>query len=336
MPLVDGPDLRTIRRELARIEVSKSNQKSPVSESDPAIAERSTANRQNRISPSPRPRGEGRGEGSSLGCIPPSSLPREEGQGEGPSLGCVSPSPRPRGEGRGEGPSLPPAHAEERVSKSRHETYTVANPDAPDDRAALGSHNSHMRAVALVGLQAARALEHAHQRGILHRDVKPSNLLLASSGTVYLTDFGLARQADIAYADLTATGDIPGTLRYMAPERLHGACEPRSDVYGLGLTLYELLTLRPAFDTHERGRLLKEVANSNPPLPSKLESGIPRNLETIVMKAIEKEPVHRYAVSVGRWPTTCGGSWITSRSTRGDPPWWTSRRDGRGAIKQSS
>jgi eukaryotic-like serine/threonine-protein kinase len=255
MPLVDGPDLRTIRRELARTVVSKSNEWSPGPESDPAVAEHSIANIANRISP----------------------------------------SPRLRGEGRGEGPSSDRQHNYGSNSRSRSETYLVANPDSPDDRAALGSHNSHMRAVALVGLQAARALEHAHQREILHRDVKPSNLLLDSQGTVFLTDFGLARQTDFHHADLTATGDLPGTLRYLAPERLRGWCDPRSDVYSLGLTLYELLTLRPVFEYLDRGRLIQAVATTDPLPPRKLDGEIPRDLETIVLKAIEKEPAHRYA-----------------------------------------
>jgi WD40 repeat protein len=175
------------------------------------------------------------------------------------------------------------------------ETYVVVNPTNHADHAALGSPGSHSRAVAMLGLQAASALEHAHQQGILHRDVKPSNLLLDSRGTVFLTDFGLARQSDILHADLTATGDIPGTLRYLAPERLRGWCDPRSDVYSLGLSLYELLTLRPVFDDFGRGRLIQAIESKEPPPPRKIRAEIPRDLETIILKAISKEPNARYA-----------------------------------------
>ena len=91
-------------------------------------------------------------------------------------------------------------------------------------------------------------------RGVLHRDVKPSNLLLDVRGTLWVTDFGLAKLSDSE--DLTHTGDILGTLRYMAPERFRGQSDVRSDVYGLGLTLYELLALRPAFEEADRSRLI--------------------------------------------------------------------------------
>ena len=97
--------------------------------------------------------------------------------------------------------------------------------------------------MARVGIQVAEALEYAHAYGVLHRDIKPSNLLLDDRGTVWVTDFGLAKAA----ADeqmLTQSGDIVGTLRYMAPERFEGKSDGRGDVYSLGLTLYELLTLR--------------------------------------------------------------------------------------------
>jgi serine/threonine protein kinase len=94
--------------------------------------------------------------------------------------------------------------------------------------------------VARVGLQVAEALAYAHGQGVLHRDIKPSNLLLDAQGKVWVTDFGLAKTD--AHEDLTHTGDIIGTLRYMAPERFQGQSDPRSDVYGLGITLYELLT----------------------------------------------------------------------------------------------
>ena len=100
--------------------------------------------------------------------------------------------------------------------------------------------------VARIGVQVAEALEYANRQGVLHRDIKPSNLLLDGGGTVWVTDFGLAKT--IGVDDLTATGDIVGTVRYMAPERFQGQCDARSDIYSLGLSLYELAAQRPAFE----------------------------------------------------------------------------------------
>jgi hypothetical protein len=146
--------------------------------------------------------------------------------------------------------------------------------------------------VAQVGLQVAEALAYAHGHKILHRDIKPSNLLLDLEGTVWVTDFGLAKAEE--GDDLTRTGGVVGTLRYLAPERFDGVSDARSDVYSLGLTLYEMLTLRPAFTETERGRLIRQVTQEEPPRPRKLDRRIPRDLETLVLKAAAKEPARRY------------------------------------------
>ncbi len=148
------------------------------------------------------------------------------------------------------------------------------------------------RNVAGVGLQVAEALEYAHAQGVLHRDIKPSNLLLDARGVVWVTDFGLARSEGGEH--LTQTGDILGTLAYMAPERFKGWSDPRSDVYSLGLTIYELLTGRSAFRDSDRGRLIRKVLHEEPPRPRKLAPRVPIDLETIVLKAIEKDPEARY------------------------------------------
>jgi serine/threonine protein kinase/WD40 repeat protein len=145
--------------------------------------------------------------------------------------------------------------------------------------------------VARIGQQTASALAYAHQRGIIHRDIKPSNLLLDSSGVVWVTDFGLAKTDE---EGLTHTGDILGTLRYMAPERFQGKSDARSDVYALGLTLYELLVLRPAFMAEDRLRIVELVKEQEPPAPRSLDTRVPRDLETIVQTAIAKDPRRRY------------------------------------------
>jgi serine/threonine protein kinase/WD40 repeat protein len=154
------------------------------------------------------------------------------------------------------------------------------------------SGNQYWQSVARVGVQVAEALAHAAGQGILHRDIKPSNLLLDDSGNVWVTDFGLAKADD--QQDLTHTGDIIGTLRYLAPERFNGQGDLRSDVYSLGLTLYEMLVLRAAFDEADRNKLVKQVMHDEPVRPRKLNPRVPRDLETVVLKAIARDPGHRY------------------------------------------
>jgi WD40 repeat protein/serine/threonine protein kinase/Tfp pilus assembly protein PilF len=150
----------------------------------------------------------------------------------------------------------------------------------------------YFHSVAAIGLQVAEALNYAHGQGIVHRDIKPSNLLLDTAGRVWITDFGLAKVED--WEDLTHTGDVVGTLRYMAPERLQGKSAPHSDIYGLGITLYELLTLRPAFEDVNRTRLMERIAHEEPPRLRKLDRRIPPDLETVVLKASAKEASRRY------------------------------------------
>jgi WD40 repeat protein/serine/threonine protein kinase len=148
------------------------------------------------------------------------------------------------------------------------------------------------QSVARIGLQVAQALEYAHQHGIVHRDVKPSNLLLDLAGTVWVTDFGLAKADD--QQNLTHTGDVLGTFRYMPPEAFEGQADARGDIYSIGLTLYELLALRPAFADKERNQLIKQVTTTEPAPLDRLRPEVPRDLVTIVHKAISKEPSRRY------------------------------------------
>lgn len=147
--------------------------------------------------------------------------------------------------------------------------------------------------VAGLGIQAAEALAHAHGQGMLHRDVKPANLLLEPSGHLRLTDFGLAKLADDL--SLTDTGGLPGTLRYLAPECLDADGDARSDLYGLGLTLYEVLLGRPAFTESNRVRLLQQVRDAEPAAPRSIASDVPLDLETILLKTTARDPNGRYA-----------------------------------------
>jgi WD40 repeat protein/serine/threonine protein kinase/tetratricopeptide (TPR) repeat protein len=155
---------------------------------------------------------------------------------------------------------------------------------------------AYARTVARIGLQVAGALAYAHKSGFLHRDIKPSNILLDPAGTAWVADFGLAKGAEEEEA-LTQTGDIIGTIRYLPPERLDGRSDARGDVYSLGATLYELLTLRPVFDETDRSRLIERVLGTEPIPPRQIDRHIPHDLETVVLKAIEKDPARRYATA---------------------------------------
>jgi hypothetical protein len=180
---------------------------------------------------------------------------------------------------------------------------TAAAPTVADRRASGTTDRSNrspgfFRSTARLGVQAAEALEHAHQLGVVHRDIKPGNLLVDGHGHLWVTDFGLAQfQSDAA---LTVTGDLVGTLRYMSPEQAlakRKLVDHRTDIYSLGATLYELLTLEPPFHGRDREELLRQIAFEEPRLPRRLNPAIPTDLETIIMKALGKSPEERYATA---------------------------------------
>lgn len=149
----------------------------------------------------------------------------------------------------------------------------------------------YFRNVASIANQISEALAYAHARGVVHRDIKPSNLILDTKGVIWVTDFGMAKTDA---EPLTRTGDIVGTIHYMAPERFRGQCDARADIYAAGLTLYELLALKPAFEAADRLRLMELIAHQDPARPRSINPRIPRDLETVVLKAIDKDPARRY------------------------------------------
>jgi len=144
--------------------------------------------------------------------------------------------------------------------------------------------------------QLAGALAHAHANAVLHRDIKPSNVLLSADGEPHLGDFGLAAPLE-GGGDLTLPGQVAGTAAYLAPELLAGAdrASPRSDLYSLGAVLFECLTGRPPFVGDSTASIFAQLAGAEPPPPRLLRSDIPRDLETICLKCLEKTPARRYA-----------------------------------------
>ena len=135
------------------------------------------------------------------------------------------------------------------------------------------------------------------ERGVVHRDLKPGNILLTADGTPKLTDFGLARRLE-GSAGLTQSGAPLGTPGYMAPEQAEGRLGevgPAADTYALGAILYELLTGRPPFRAETAAETLHQVVSQEPVPPSRLNAAVPRDLETICLKCLEKNPGRRYA-----------------------------------------
>lgn len=161
-----------------------------------------------------------------------------------------------------------------------------------------GDPPARSRHVAALGVQAATALQAAHEVGTVHRDVKPSNLMLDAQGDVWVTDFGLARcRRD---HDLTRTGDLLGTMRYMSPEQLEAGqaiLDHRTDIYSLGVTLYELLTLRPAVRGETPAAIIQQLTRGNPYRPRLFAPGIPVELENILLKATARDRDDRYATA---------------------------------------
>jgi WD40 repeat protein/serine/threonine protein kinase len=191
-----------------------------------------------------------------------------------------------------------PSKSEPQVDDQRDGTAQTDPPPSPTGESTPSgdlmrqTRIEYFRHVASMGVQVAEALGYVHSHGIIHRDIKPSNLLLDVQGRVWVTDFGLAKTK--RPEELTHTGDLLGTLCYMAPERFHGQTNALSDIYGLGVTLYEMLARRPAFQASDPAQLMLRITSEDPARPRQFDARVPRDLETIVMKAMDKSPARRY------------------------------------------
>ena len=169
--------------------------------------------------------------------------------------------------------------------------FSASNRSSAGQSIVIGDPAVHARRVARLGIQIAGALQHAHDEGIIHRDIKPSNILIDVKDRAWVADFGVAK---INGSSLTRTGALVGTLRYMAPEQFHGNVDARTDVWALGLTLYEFLTLRPAYRAGEQAGAGPHAPHLRPPSPRKLCRDLPSELEAVVLHAMEPEPADRY------------------------------------------
>jgi serine/threonine protein kinase len=185
------------------------------------------------------------------------------------------------------------------TDKSRGSNADMTSAAAAIDKANAGSgmqlrglRRNSWRLFARIAAQAGKALDYAHRQGVLHNDIKPANLLLDRTGKTWVADFGLARPLDPP--DSPEGRGLAGTLRYMAPERFSGWFDELSDLYSLGITLYELVTRRAAFEVQDRAALIKAITTAGPIAPRQIDDEIPRDLETIILQAIRRDPDERY------------------------------------------
>ncbi|MCA9014223.1 MAG: serine/threonine protein kinase [Planctomycetaceae bacterium] len=190
--------------------------------------------------------------------------------------------------------SLTQAGSDTSLSNTEDSQVEFLNQSTPRDEVCpeVEKYVGSPQNIAALGIQAANALQYAHDRGILHRDIKPGNLLLDRDGLLCITDFGLARAAE--QNDLSKSTDMAGTLGYMAPEMFRGETCRQSDIYGLGITLYELLTKRPAINRTSRHEMIDQITRGSIPALRRINPEIPRDLETIIQKAIAADTKHRY------------------------------------------
>lgn len=155
---------------------------------------------------------------------------------------------------------------------------------------------SDFRWLATLGANLSDALSYAHSHGILHRDIKPSNLILDHQDTLWITDFGLAKDVS-CNSQLTQIGEVVGTPQYLPPESLDGIYDQRSEVYGVGLILYELTTLRAAYSGGSPAELIRAIATQSPQAVRRVNPKVPLDLATIIDKALSRDPLHRYATA---------------------------------------
>ena len=197
-----------------------------------------------------------------------------------------------------------PRTSPQRGSDTRHSSLNpqsaILNPQSSLTRLGSSNHSdrAYFRQMATWIAEAAEALEYAHELGVIHRDIKPSNLLLTTEGHLMIADFGLA--CAHGAGTMTASRSLLGTVRYMSPEQADeglGSIDRRTDVYSLGATLYELLTFRPMFAAADDREVLHQVLHKEPTPPHRLVRQVPRELETICLKAVEKEASNRYTTA---------------------------------------
>jgi tetratricopeptide (TPR) repeat protein len=164
-----------------------------------------------------------------------------------------------------------------------------------DSSTTLTTGGGYFDSVARLVAEVADGLDYAHDQGVIHRDIKPSNLLLSPAGRMSINDFGLARMLE--QPGMTMTGEFMGSPLYMSPEQITAGRAPldhRTDIYSLGATLYELLTLQPPFPGERRDQVIAQIIHKEPKPPRRLNRKVPVDVETICLKAMEKDPDRRY------------------------------------------
>lgn len=233
-------------------------------------------------------------EGPSLDRVLKQLRSREGGQLTKESSSCNAPPPSDRLVATGS--YVEPKRSVDQSAEHPIETGAEGqSATAGLSSSSLSSDSHYFDTVAKMIAEVADALEHAHRNGVIHRDMKPSNLLLSPDGRLSINDFGLARMLE--QPGMTMSGEFVGTPAYMSPEQITAGRTPldhRTDIYSLGATLYELLTLRPPFTGERRDEILAQIIHKEPKPPAKLNKKVPLDLETICLKALDKDPDRRY------------------------------------------